>query len=186
MPHAENTIDTPDQSGKSAACPAHRTDLTGRKFTSPRYACVWTVLSYHRGGNWVCQEPDHGTTCHFHESEILAGECTASGECARITLRQAIELLPTLASMIDSPAESGLSVCPESGAVEIQMQSAFMRAAARRGNAAENCAAMLCSMRGFKVTTSLLDLRAVCDSRHNAAVRAIFSRWMATGGFASK
>ena len=47
--------------------------LSGRQFRSQYYACVWTVLHYHRGGNWVCEEPDHQTTCHFHESEILPG-----------------------------------------------------------------------------------------------------------------
>jgi len=52
---------------------AGRVDYMGQQFTVDRYACVWTVLRYHRGGNWVCQEPDHSTTCHFHESEILAG-----------------------------------------------------------------------------------------------------------------
>lgn len=54
----------------------NRQDLTGWTFTSPRYSCVWTVLRYHRCGNWVCEEPDHKTTCEFHESEILAtGKC---------------------------------------------------------------------------------------------------------------
>lgn len=50
-----------------------KTNLVGIKFTSPRYDCIWTVLYYHRGGNWVCQEPRFNTTCHFHESEIQAG-----------------------------------------------------------------------------------------------------------------
>jgi hypothetical protein len=45
----------------------------GVQFKSARYDCVWTVLRYHRGGNWVCEEPDHHTTCHFHESEIESG-----------------------------------------------------------------------------------------------------------------
>ena len=53
--------------------PSLATDLRGKLFRVPRYSCTWTVLSYHRGGNWVCQEPDHHTTCHFHEDEILAG-----------------------------------------------------------------------------------------------------------------
>ena len=45
----------------------------GIRFTVPEHTCIWTVLSYHRGGYWVCQEPDHMTTCHFHHLQILAG-----------------------------------------------------------------------------------------------------------------
>lgn len=45
----------------------------GLTFRTPSHECAWEVVYYHRGGNWVCQEPDHKTTCHFHESEILAG-----------------------------------------------------------------------------------------------------------------
>jgi len=48
-------------------------DLTGTKLKAQRYTCLWTVLHYHRGGNWVCEEPDYHTTCHFHKSEIMAG-----------------------------------------------------------------------------------------------------------------
>lgn len=47
--------------------------MRGQKFTVPRYSCVWTVLYYHRGGNWVCQEPKHQTTCHFQLDEIVTG-----------------------------------------------------------------------------------------------------------------
>ena len=47
--------------------------LSGRQFRSQSHTCVWTVLRYYRGGNWVCEEPDHHTTCHFQESEIAAG-----------------------------------------------------------------------------------------------------------------
>lgn len=50
-----------------------RKDLTGMQFRVERYDCIWTVLRYHRGGNWVCEEPDHKCTCHFHESEIQEG-----------------------------------------------------------------------------------------------------------------
>lgn len=57
-----------------SATVAGRADLAGRKFRARAYRCVWTVLYYHRCGNWVCREPDFGTTCHFHESEILEGE----------------------------------------------------------------------------------------------------------------
>lgn len=49
-------------------------DLKDVQFTVERHGdCVWTVLRYHRNGDWVCQEPAHKTTCHFHESEIVAG-----------------------------------------------------------------------------------------------------------------
>jgi len=47
--------------------------LNGQRFRVARYTCTWTVLHYHRGGDWVCQEPDHGTTCNFSEGEIVAG-----------------------------------------------------------------------------------------------------------------
>jgi hypothetical protein len=49
----------------------------GTQFRTDRHDCTWTVLHYHRGGNWVCQEPGHQTTCHFHETEILAGKIDA-------------------------------------------------------------------------------------------------------------
>lgn len=47
----------------------------GLLFISPRHAnaCAWTVLYYHRNGNWVCREPDHGTSCHFSAGEIMDG-----------------------------------------------------------------------------------------------------------------
>jgi hypothetical protein len=47
--------------------------LKGRQFKVDRYDCVWTVLCYERNSAWTCREPDHGTTCQFYESEILAG-----------------------------------------------------------------------------------------------------------------
>lgn len=50
-----------------------RPDFSGQQFRVTQHDCIWTVIRYARGGNWVCQEPDHGTTCQFHESEILAG-----------------------------------------------------------------------------------------------------------------
>jgi len=48
--------------------------MIGLQFKSEPYSCVWTVLRYHRCGNWVCEEPDFKTTCEFHEVQILKGE----------------------------------------------------------------------------------------------------------------
>lgn len=47
--------------------------MKGTKFIVPEYSCIWTVSHYHRCGNWVCIEPDHVTTCEFHESQITNG-----------------------------------------------------------------------------------------------------------------
>ena len=52
-------------------------DLAGRRFRSAEHGCIWTVRSYTRNGNWRCEEPDHHTTCDFHDSVILAGEIAA-------------------------------------------------------------------------------------------------------------
>lgn len=68
----------------AGAMPAQRQDLTGIKFRVERYNCEWTVLRYYRSGNWVCQEPDHGTTCHFHESEITPLQKLSPSEMAEI------------------------------------------------------------------------------------------------------
>lgn len=48
-------------------------NLQGVKFKVPEYECVWECVSYHRGSNWICREPDHATTCEFHEAQIFAG-----------------------------------------------------------------------------------------------------------------
>lgn len=43
----------------------------GMRFSAPEHTdCIWTVVSYHRNGDWVCREPRHGTTCNFPASII--------------------------------------------------------------------------------------------------------------------
>lgn len=47
-------------------------ELIGKRFISTRHAnkVYWTVIRYHRGGAYVCQEEEHQTTCNFYENEI--------------------------------------------------------------------------------------------------------------------